>query len=43
MGAVANIFKNRRGPEPLPVGGLKANIGHSEAVSENRPHGCFVN
>ena len=34
MGAVANTFKHRRrGNGPLPVGGVKANVGHSEAAA----------
>ena len=33
MNAVASIFKQRRGNNPLTVGGVKANIGHSGAAS----------
>ena len=34
MGAVASTFKHRRRINgPLPVGGVKANIGHSEAAA----------
>ena len=34
FGAVANTFKHRRPVNgPLPVGGVKANIGHSEAAA----------
>jgi zearalenone synthase (nonreducing iterative type I polyketide synthase) len=33
MTAVANTFKNRPGRAPLRVGGIKANIGHSEAAA----------
>ncbi len=33
MAAVASIFKQRQGHGPLTVGGVKANVGHSEAVS----------
>ncbi|KAG8156824.1 hypothetical protein KVR01_013237 [Diaporthe batatas] len=34
MGAVANTFKHRSRTEgPLPVGGIKANFGHSEAAA----------
>ena len=33
MNAVASIFKHRHGNNPLTVGGVKANVGHSEAVS----------
>ncbi|KAL8910261.1 MAG: hypothetical protein Q9171_004425 [Xanthocarpia ochracea] len=33
MDAVASIFKQRRGNNALTVGGVKANIGHSEAAS----------
>lgn len=40
MGAVASIFKQRQGREPLTVGSVKANVGHSEAVSGN--HLLFV-
>lgn len=32
MSAIANLVKNRRASPPLFVGGIKANIGHSEAV-----------
>lgn len=33
MSAVSKIFLPRRDGNPLPVGAIKANIGHSEAVS----------
>lgn len=33
MNAVASIFKHRHGNNPLTVGGVKANVGHSEAAS----------
>jgi 3-oxoacyl-(acyl-carrier-protein) synthase len=33
IGAVSNIFSKRGEGSPLPVGAIKANIGHSEAVS----------
>ena len=33
MQAVASIFKYRDGNNPLTVGGVKANVGHSEAAS----------
>lgn len=32
MNAVANVFKHRKGRKPLSVGGVKANVGHAEAV-----------
>ena len=34
MDAVASIFKHRDGNNPLMVGGVKANFGHSEAASK---------
>lgn len=33
IGAVAKAFKGRRAGSPIAVGSIKANIGHSEAVS----------
>ena len=33
MGAVSKVFLPRPAGKPLPVGAIKANIGHSEAVS----------
>ncbi|KAF2143953.1 uncharacterized protein K452DRAFT_266997 [Aplosporella prunicola CBS 121167] len=33
MGAIASIFKHRQGHGPLTVGGVKANVGHSEAAA----------
>ncbi|KAJ6133989.1 conidial yellow pigment biosynthesis polyketide synthase [Penicillium sp. IBT 18751x] len=33
MGAVSSVFSNRRDGELLPVGAIKANIGHSEAAA----------
>jgi zearalenone synthase (nonreducing iterative type I polyketide synthase) len=33
MGAVSRVFLPRPSGKPLPVGAIKANIGHSEAVS----------
>ncbi|KAF8850827.1 conidial yellow pigment biosynthesis polyketide synthase [Acephala macrosclerotiorum] len=33
IGAVSNVFSNRRDRNPLPVGAIKANIGHSEAAA----------
>jgi zearalenone synthase (nonreducing iterative type I polyketide synthase) len=33
MGAVSKVFLPRPSGKPLPVGAIKANIGHSEAVS----------
>lgn len=33
MTAVSNVFSPRPTGQPLPVGAIKANIGHSEAVS----------
>ena len=33
MEAVSNVFSPRPDGQPLPVGAIKANIGHSEAVS----------
>jgi zearalenone synthase (nonreducing iterative type I polyketide synthase) len=33
MGAVSKVFLPRPNGKPLPVGAIKANIGHSEAVS----------
>lgn len=41
MGAVSSVFSKRRDGELLPVGAIKANIGHSEAVS-NKPPDAFV-
>lgn len=35
MGAVSKVFLPRPHGKPLPVGAIKANIGHSEAVSSN--------
>lgn len=35
MGAVASLFKQRQGRQPLTVGSVKANVGHSEAVSSH--------
>lgn len=34
MGAVTSVFKHRKARNPLTVGGVKASIGHSEAVSK---------
>lgn len=34
MGAVTNTFKGRHAKDPIAVGSIKANIGHSEAVSK---------
>jgi zearalenone synthase (nonreducing iterative type I polyketide synthase) len=36
MNAVTSVFKHREESNPLTVGGVKANVGHSEAVST--PH-----
>jgi acyl transferase domain-containing protein len=36
MGAVSKVFLPRPYDKPLPVGAIKANIGHSEAVSSFR-------
>lgn len=36
MGAVTSVFKHRKIRKPLTVGGIKANIGHSEAVRNVR-------
>ena len=36
MGAVSKVFLPRPGRKPLPVGAIKANIGHSEAVSSSK-------
>lgn len=36
MGAVSSVFSKRRDGELLPVGAIKANIGHSGAVSNRR-------
>ncbi|KAF9634982.1 LasS2 [Lasiodiplodia theobromae] len=33
IGAVTSIFKQRQGPQPLTVGSVKANVGHSEAAA----------
>ncbi|KAJ0122145.1 hypothetical protein J7T55_002657 [Diaporthe amygdali] len=33
MGAVSKVFSPRPNGEPLPVGAIKANIGHSEAAA----------
>lgn len=33
MDAIARVFKDRRGHKPLTIGGVKGNVGHSEAVS----------
>ena len=33
MGAVSKVFSPRPAGQPLPVGAIKANIGHSESVS----------
>ncbi|KAK8134346.1 hypothetical protein PG984_006358 [Apiospora sp. TS-2023a] len=33
MGAVSNVFSQDRRKEPLPVGAIKANMGHSEAAA----------
>lgn len=33
MGALASLFSHRRTPKPVVVGGVKANVGHSESVS----------
>ncbi|KAL6232447.1 hypothetical protein BDW75DRAFT_247181 [Aspergillus navahoensis] len=33
MGAIASVFSKRRDGELLPVGAIKANIGHSEAAA----------
>ncbi|KAK4212648.1 hypothetical protein QBC37DRAFT_465256 [Rhypophila decipiens] len=34
MGAIANLFKHRRRANgPVPIGGVKANFGHSEAAA----------
>lgn len=35
MGAVANVFGNRKNEEPLPLGAVKGNVGHSGSVSED--------
>lgn len=35
MGAVSKVFMPRQHGNPLPVGAIKANIGHSEAVSSS--------
>lgn len=39
IGAVSKIFSQRS--EPLPVGAIKANIGHSEAVSDSNSSSRF--
>ncbi|KAM0716792.1 hypothetical protein Q7P37_008237 [Cladosporium fusiforme] len=31
MGAIANVFGNRKGNTPLPLGAVKGNVGHSES------------
>jgi len=36
MGAVSKVFLPRPDGKPLPVGAIKANIGHSEAVSSSK-------
>ncbi len=36
MGAVSKVFLPRPEGKPLPVGAIKANIGHSEAVSSSK-------
>lgn len=36
MGAVSKVFLPRPNGKPLSVGAIKANIGHSEAVSSPR-------
>ena len=36
MGAVSKVFLPRSDGKPLPVGAIKANIGHSEAVSSSK-------
>ena len=41
MGAVASIFRQRKEHEPLTVGSVKANVGHSEAVSSSCLHTCI--
>ncbi|KAF2273801.1 polyketide synthase [Westerdykella ornata] len=33
MGAVVNVFKQRQAHTPLTLGGVKANVGHSEAAA----------
>ncbi|KAH8892730.1 non-reducing polyketide synthase [Thozetella sp. PMI_491] len=33
MDAITSIFKNRTGRRPVAIGGVKANIGHSEAAA----------
>ncbi|KAF2679047.1 conidial yellow pigment biosynthesis polyketide synthase [Lentithecium fluviatile CBS 122367] len=33
LGAISNLFSKRRDREPLPVGAIKANIGHSGAAA----------
>lgn len=40
MGAVSKVFSPRPDGKPLPVGAIKANMGHSEAVCT--PCFCFV-
>ena len=37
MEAITRIFKHRRGHKPVAIGGVKANLGHSEAVSQLCP------
>ncbi|KAK6723952.1 Non-reducing polyketide synthase zea1 [Fusarium graminearum] len=33
MGALASLFSHRRTPKPVVVGGVKANVGHSESAA----------
>ncbi|OQD80281.1 hypothetical protein PENANT_c037G05923 [Penicillium antarcticum] len=33
MGAVANVFGNRKSDAPLPLGAVKGNVGHSESAA----------